>query len=101
MWSSSLLKFLSSQVHSFFLGMYQIVDLTTPNVFALSFGLVFQRNDDLFTGSESSLHFILTVNNRFQMQQMKSELFYLLTVINEGITLDHGTAKQPSVLLSP
>lgn len=42
---SGHLVLLSWSVHSFFLWLHQIVDLATPNVFAMSMILSFQRND--------------------------------------------------------
>ena len=67
-----LLVLLSSPVCSFFLRMFQTVDLATPNVFAISLmGLFcfFSLMMAYFTDSDSSLDLILRVDsNRFQMQ---------------------------------
>ena len=57
-----LLVLLSSPVHSFFLRMFQTVDLATPNVFAISLiGLFwfFSLMMACFTDSDSSLDLIL------------------------------------------
>ena len=67
-----LLVLLSSTVRSFFLRMFQTVDLAKPNVFAISLiGLFwfFSLMMACFTDSDSSLDLILRVDsNRFQMQ---------------------------------
>ena len=58
-------------MRSFFLRMYQTVDLATPNVSAISdrFVLIFQPNDGLLPDCDSSLDFILRVDsNGFQTQ---------------------------------
>ena len=78
-----LLVLLSSPVRSFFLRMFQTVDLATPNVFAISLiGLfwVFSLMMACFTDHDSSLDLILRVDsNRFQMQiahlQLTLDLF--------------------------
>ena len=67
-----LLVLLSSPVRSFFLRMFQTVDLAMPNVFAISLiGLFwfFSLMMACFTDCDSSLDLILRVDsNRFQMQ---------------------------------
>ena len=80
-----LLVLLSSPVHSFFLRMFQTVDLATPNVFAISLiGLFwfFSLMMACFTDSDSSLDLILRVDsNRFQMQIAHLKL--TLDLVNE------------------
>ena len=72
-----LLVLLSSPVHSFFVRMFQTVDLATLNVFAISLmGLFcfFSLMMACFTDSESSLDLIFRGNsNRFQMQMSHLE----------------------------
>jgi len=64
-----LLVLLSSPVHSFFLRMFQTVDLVTPKVFAISLMGLFRFISLMmacFTDSDSSLDLILRVDsNRF------------------------------------
>ena len=90
-----LLALLSSPVRSFFIRMFQTVDLATPNVFAISLiGLFwfFSLMMACFTDSDISLDLILRVDsNLFQMQiaHLKWTLDLLSAPCkwdNEGIT---------------
>ena len=92
---TGLLVLMSSEVRSFFLRMFQTVDLATPNVFAISLmGLFrfFSLMMACFTDSDSSLDLMLRVDSyRFQMQiaHLKWTLDLLSAPCkwdNEGIT---------------
>lgn len=90
----------------FFSRKYQILDLTTPDIFAVSLiglVLIFQHDDACFTGSHRSLDFILTVNSNRFMQKTHLIIFepfvssFVSEIMKEEQTPGRGAAEQPII----